>query len=367
MSYNEHDEQLLRTPLYEEHLALGGKMVPFAGYEMPVQYSGIIEEHEATRMHVGIFDVSHMGEFRLFGTGVKDFLQTLLTNDLDKIDEVGAAQYTLMLDDAGHIIDDLIVYNTGGEYMIVANASNRAKDFAWIESKMPESVSVLDESDRTALVAVQGPEALAVISELAGAKWEAPERFHIEQAILGDTVPALVARTGYTGEDGVEVFVRAADAIALWHLLLSFPEVTPAGLGARDTLRLEVGYSLYGSDMDETRTPLEASLGWVCPKTKDGYNGAEVIRAQRENAPAEKLVFMKVTGGIPRHGFPVLAGDTQVGTVASGSHSPSLGIGIASAYVPRAYAKPGTQLKIQIRKHEAEAEVAKMPFYVKEA
>ncbi|MCL2881359.1 MAG: glycine cleavage system aminomethyltransferase GcvT [Coriobacteriia bacterium] len=357
---------LLKTPLYDEHVSLGAKMAPFAGYEMPIEYSALVSEHHATRNAVGIFDVSHMGEFRLTGAGAYDFLQRMLTNDLDRIGEIGTAQYTLMLDEEGHIIDDLIVYNTGGEYLIVANASNRTTDFEWLSSHAPDDVELADESDRTALVAVQGPEALQVITELAGADWEAPERFHIKDALFQGSLPALVARTGYTGEDGVEVFVRSADAVALWRLLLSFPEVTPAGLGARDTLRLEVGYSLYGSDMDRGRTPIEAGLGWVCPKTKSGYIGSEVVAAQRENPPAEVLRFLRLQRGIPRHGYGVFAGEREVGTIASGSHSPTLGVGIATAYLPRNDIKPGAQVEVDIRGRRVIAEVIKPPFFVKD-
>ncbi|MCL2332171.1 MAG: glycine cleavage system aminomethyltransferase GcvT [Actinomycetia bacterium] len=358
---------LKRTPLYKEQVALGAKMAPFAGYEMPIEYAGLISEHHATRNAVGIFDVSHMGEFRLTGAALKPFLQRMLTNDLDRIDEVGAAQYTLMLDEDGHIIDDLIVYNTGGEYLIVANAANRATDFDWLSSHAPDGVEIVDESDRTALVAVQGPRALQVIAELAGADWIAPERFHVSEALLQGTLPALIARTGYTGEDGVEVFVRSSDAPALWRALLSFPEVSPAGLGARDTLRLEVCYSLYGSDMDRTRSPLEAGLGWVCPKTKSGYVGAEVVAAQRETPPAEVLRYLRLERGVPRHGCEVFALDQKLGTVASGSHSPTLGVGIATAYLPREFSKPGTAVELDIRGRRVSAEVVKPPFYVKDS
>ena len=355
-------DELKRTPLYEEHVALGARMVPFAGWEMPVQYAGIIEEHRAVRGSAGVFDVGHMAEFRVFGFGAFDFLQRMLTNDLRKIAEMGQAQYTLMLDDDGHIIDDLIVYHTGDlEYMIIANAGNHETDFDWLSSHAPEDLELVDESDRTSLIALQGPKALDIVRELAGEGWEAPARFTIAEAVL-DTIPALVARTGYTGEDGVEIVTGVRYAAAIWRVLLSFPEVTPAGLGARDTLRLEMGYPLYGSDMDRTVDPISAGLGWVVPKAKTGYVGAEPIARVREAGPAVKLVGLTVDGGIPRHGFPVLHEGKQVGKVASGTFSPSLSIGIATAYVPAELAAPGTRLDVEIRKKTASATVVKPPF-----
>lgn len=356
-------DELRRTPLYEEHLALGARMVPFAGWEMPVQYAGIIEEHKAVRASAGIFDVCHMAEFRVFGFGALDFLQSMLTNDLSRIAELGSAQYTLMLDDEGGIIDDLIVYHSGDlEYLIIANASNREVDFAWLTEHAPADLELIDESDRTGLIALQGPAALDVLRNLAEDGFEAPERFHIGEALLDNSVPVLVARTGYTGEDGVEIVCSAAAAVAVWRLLLSFTEVTPCGLGARDTLRLEMGYSLYGSDMDRTVDPISAGLGWVCPKAKSGYIGADKVASVRDAGPERKLVHFTVEGGIPRHEFPVLHEGEQVGKVASGTFSPTLETGIASAYVPVALAAPGTKLEVAIRRKTAPATVVMPPF-----
>ena len=355
-------DDLKRTPLYEEHLALGARMVPFAGWEMPVQYAGIIEEHRATRSSVGIFDVSHMAEFRIFGFGAFDFLQRMLTNDLGRISELGQAQYTLMLDEEGHLIDDLIVYHTGDlEYLIIANASNVEADFSWLTAHAPDDLELVDESDRTALIAVQGPKALQIIGELAGEGWMAPSRFTVAEATL-DSLPTMVARTGYTGEDGVEILCRASDAAAIWRMLLSFPEVTPAGLGARDTLRLEMGYPLYGSDMDRSIDPISAGLGWVVPKAKSGYIGAAAVARVRENGPVIKLAALTVPGAIPRPGMSVLHGGVVVGKVASGSFSPTLETGIATAYVPVELAATGTALSIEIRKKTVPATVVKTPF-----
>ena len=358
-------DDLKRTPLYEEHLALGARMVPFAGWDMPVQYTGIIEEHRAVRSSAGVFDVGHMAEFRVFGFPAFDFLQRMLTNDLHRIAELGAAQYTLMLDDEGHIIDDLIVYHTGDlEYLIIANAGNHKTDFEWLAAHAPEDLELVDESERTSLIALQGPEAVRIVTELASQGWEAPARFTIAEASL-DTIPALVARTGYTGEDGVEIVTGARYAAPLWRALLSFPEVTPAGLGARDTLRLEMGYPLYGSDMDRTVDPISAGLGWVVPKAKTGYIGAEAVAALRETGPARRLVGLRVDEGIPRHGFPVLHEGVEVGKVASGTFSPTLSAGIATAYVPADLAAPGTRFDVEIRKKTALATVVKPPFVTK--
>jgi len=354
---------LLHTPLHDEHLALGARMVPFAGYEMPVQYSGIIEEHKSVRAHAGVFDVCHMAEFRVFGFGAFDFLQRMLTNDLSRISVVGQAQYTLMLDDEGGIIDDLIVYHSGDiEYLIVANASNREVDFGWLQAHLPDDLELVDESDRTALIALQGPEAVRIVSELAGDGWTVPKRFTISEALIDNSVPALVARTGYTGEDGVEILCRATDAVAVWRILLSFPEVTPAGLGARDTLRLEMGYHLYGNDMDRSTDPISAGLGWVVAQGKGDFVGSATVSRVLEQGATRQLVFLRVDAGIPRPGFPVLHEGSEVGKVASGTYSPTLECGIASAYVPSELAAPGTALEVAIRKRTAAAQVVRPPF-----
>jgi aminomethyltransferase len=355
-------EELKRTPLYEEHLALGARMVPFAGWEMPVQYAGIIEEHKAVRTAAGIFDVCHMAEFRVFGADAVASLQKLLTNDIARISDVGAAQYSLMCDEEGHIVDDLIVYHTGElEYMIVANAGNRAVDWAWLDMHLPEGLERADESDRTGLIALQGPKALAVIAELAGEEAIIPERFHVTGADL-DGVPALLARTGYTGEDGVEIVCHSSHAAQIWRLLLSFPEVMPIGLGARDTLRLEMGYPLYGSDIDRTVDPISAGLSWVVAMGKGEFTGRGPIAQVKEAGPVRRLVGLTVPEGIPRHGMTVLHGTQEVGTVASGSFSPSLGHGIATAWVPAELSVEGTRLEIAIRKKVVPAVVTKPPF-----
>jgi aminomethyltransferase len=338
-------------------------MVPFAGWEMPVQYSGIMEEHRAVRASAGLFDVSHMAEFRIHGVGAFTFLQKMLTNDLARIEELGSAQYTLMLDDEGHIIDDLIVYHTGDvEYLIIANAGNREADKEWLLAHLHDDVEFADESDRTALIALQGPKALGIIRELCAEGYELPGRFHLNGAMIDRAIPCLVARTGYTGEDGVELVCRSQDAPALWRVLLSFPEITPCGLGARDTLRLEMGYHLYGNDMDRTRDPISAGLGWVVPKSKSEFIGAQPVALLRESGPTERLAFLRVEGAIPRPGYSVLHEGAEVGNVASGSFSPTLGAGIATAYLPAALATVGTELEVAVRAKRVLAEVVKPPF-----
>lgn len=337
-------------------------MADFAGWEMPIQYGGIIEEHMAVRTSAGVFDVSHMAEFRLSGAGVAGALQRIITNDIGRIEEIGSALYTVMCDEDGGIVDDLLVYHTGdAEYLIVANAANRDIDGPWITAHLPDRVEATDESDRTALIALQGPRALAVITELAEDGWRLPARFHIASARVRG-IDVLVARTGYTGEDGVELFCHVLHAVPLWRLLLSFPEVTPCGLGARDTLRLEMGYALYGSDMDRGVDPIAAGLGWVVPRDKTGYIGDAAIARIRQRGPERKLVGLTVEEGVPRHGYPVLHGEDEVAKVASGTYSPTLGHGIATAYLPAALAEPGTALSVGIRRKVVPAQVVRPPF-----
>jgi aminomethyltransferase len=356
-------DALSRTPLYEEHLALGARMVPFAGYEMPVQYAGIIDEHRAVRTSAGVFDVCHMAEFRVFGFEAFDALQCIVTNDLHRIDELGRAVYTLMCDETGGIIDDLIVYHTGElEYLVIANAANRDVDVEWFAAHLPEGVEFVDESDRTGLIALQGPRAVEIITELAGA--EPPGRFRVAEGRL-DSVPVLLARTGYTGEDGVEIVCAASDAVAIWRALLSFPEVAPCGLGARDTLRLEMGYPLHGTDMDRGRDPLSAGLSWVVSAKKGDFIGSEAIDRIRVKGPTHVLVGLAVFDGVPRHGYPVLHEGVEVGSVASGTFSPTLEHGIATAYVPAALAAPGTVLQIEMRRKAVDATVTRPPFVTK--
>jgi aminomethyltransferase len=354
--------ELAKTPLHDEHVALGARMEPFAGFEMPVEYVGVIEEHKAVREAAGVFDRCHLAEFRVFGFGAFEFLQGLLTNDLSLISELGTAQYTLLCDEDGGIIDVLTVYHSGDiEYLIVANTANRQADWDWLSARCPEDVELADESERTGLIALQGPRALKIVEELAEGGVEIPERFSISEAVLG-SIPVLLSRTGYTGEDGVEILCFADHAPPLWRAILSFSEVMPCGLGACDTLRLEMGYVLHGSDIDRGVDPISAGLGGVVSVEKTGFIGAEAIARIRTQGPKRKLVGLGVDEGIPRPGYPVLHGGEAVGKVASGTYSPTLESGIATAYVPADLATPGQELEVEIRSNIARATVTKVPF-----
>ncbi|HJS69410.1 MAG TPA: glycine cleavage system aminomethyltransferase GcvT [Gaiellaceae bacterium] len=340
-------QTLRRTPLYERHAALGARLVPFAGWEMPVQYAGIAEEHRAVRTGAGVFDVSHMGELRSAGDGSHEYLQARLSNDLDRID-AGQAQYTLLTNDAGGIVDDLIAYRRGpDDYLLVVNASNAETDHA----ALAETENV---SDEWALLAVQGPEAL----DRLGVEIE-PFAFREDVDVLG--VRCLVAGTGYTGERGCEVACAPDDAVRLWDAILELG-IVPCGLGARDTLRLEVCYPLHGNDITPERTPIEAGLGWACSLAKH-FPGVERLRREKENGPAEKLVaFVMEDAGIPRAGMRIEEG----GTVTSGTLSPTLGRSIGLAYVSAPRSEAGTELTVDLRGRPRRARIVPKPFYKRE-
>jgi aminomethyltransferase len=351
-------ETLRRTPLHDRHVAAGARLVPFAGWEMPVQYEGIRAEHMHVRTHAGVFDVSHMGEIETCGPQAVEFLQHLLSNDVRRI-PVGGAQYALICREDGGILDDLFTYRVAERrFLTVTNASNHDKDLAWL-NKQSEGfdVDVIDRHADFAMLAVQGPKARRIVERLSDGAL--PSRFHTcDRTVAG--VPLMVCGTGYTGEDGVELLIGPDRAGAVWDALLE-AGVKPVGLGARDTLRLEVNYHLYGNDMDESRNPIEAGLGWAC-KEDTGFVGAAAVRAAREAGPREKLVAFALTGsGIARQGNPVIGG----GVVTSGTLSPCLGIGIGMAYVPADRAEPGTQIEIDVRGKTRAAEIRKKPLYVK--
>ena len=338
-------QTLRRTPLFERHAALGARLVPFAGWEMPVQYSSISEEHRAVRTQAGVFDVSHMGQLRLAGDGAHAYLQARLSNDLDRIGP-GEAQYTLLTNEEGGIVDDLIAYRRDDDYLLIVNASNVDPDHAALSEAD-------DVSGEWALLAVQGPEAL----ERLGIEVE-PFTFR-EDEVLG--VRCLVAGTGYTGERGCELGCAPDDAPRLWDAVLQ-RGVVPCGLGARDTLRLEVCYPLHGNDITAESTPLEAGLGWACALDKD-FTGVEVLRRQKEEGPRQKLVaFVMEDTGIPRRGMPVEEG----GEVTSGTLSPTLGKSIGLAYVSASRAETGTEITIDVRGRPRAARIVKKPFYTRE-
>ncbi|MFK7990717.1 MAG: glycine cleavage system aminomethyltransferase GcvT [Sandaracinaceae bacterium] len=362
------DPQLHRTPLHDAHVALGAKLVPFAGYEMPVRYDGVKAEHAAVRQAAGLFDVSHMGELWLRGPEALAVADSLVTNAIHKL-KVGHAKYTACCNEAGTILDDLIVYRPEEEVvMIVCNASNRAKIAPHVASHAEGRCRFEDASDDTALIALQGPAAVA-IARGAGAPDAMLElgRFAIGTFEVGG-VQTLVARTGYTGEDGFELFCANEHATTLWSALMSAGAehgIAPVGLGARDTLRLEACLCLYGNDIDETTTPYEAGLGWVVKLGGPDFIGKTALQQAKQKGRARALVGFVMKGrGVARHGYPILdANGSALGEVTSGSPGPTVEQNIGLGYVPVAASEPGTKLGIQIRSKVVEAEVVKTPFY----
>jgi aminomethyltransferase len=360
------EAELRRTPLTDVHVRLGAKMVPFAGYLMPVQYpTGITAEHNAVRQRVGVFDVSHMGEFVVRGPAAVDFATYVTTNDVRSL-AVGQVQYSTILNERGTIEDDCLVYRFADRIMLVVNASNRAKDWRLIEAQRESRAfdcSLTDVSDDIALLAVQGPATEAVLQPLTGADLSAIRYYHfVEGHVAG--VPAIISRTGYTGEDGFELYVPAASAVRLWEALVRDAGVAPAGLGARDSLRLEMGMALYGNDIDDGVTPLEGNLGWVVKLGKGDFVGREPLVAQKASGLPRKLVgFTTGERSFPRPGYTVYLDGAPVGPVRSGTVSPTLGYGIGTTYLPAGRAAPGTALEIDIRGKRIPATVVRLPFY----
>src|SRR4051812_41136500 len=354
-------DTLKRTPLHDRHAAAGARLVPFAGWEMPVQYAGIRAEHVAVRTGVGVFDVSHMGEIETAGPGAEAFLQRILSNDVSKIAANGA-QYSVLCKPDGGVLDDLFTYRLGDDrFLTVTNASNHEKDLAWFEEHAAqfEGVTVIDAAPSYAMLALQGPNAREILARHIDT--EQPARFRTIRTTVAGVPDVLVAGTGYTGEDGVELLIPPDGATQVWDALTD-AGAKPAGLGARDTLRLEVCFHLYGNDLSEDRNPIEAGLGWCC-KRDTGFIGAEALPTETD----QKLVPFAFTGpGIPRQGNPVhtTQGD---GEVTSGTMSPCLNYGIGMAYVPSAAAEPGTQIEVDVRGKKRPAEVRKRPLYTKES
>ncbi len=363
--------QLKHSPLESAHVACGARMVEFGGWFMPVQYTGIMDEHRAVRSSAGMFDISHMGEVTVSGAGALAWLESLLTNRVGKL-AISRGQYTLMLDEKGGVIDDLIIYRTGeSDYFLVINAACREIDLAWMRSHLPSDGTVIltDLGNDYAAIALQGPDSEKILRGLYPA-CEVPRRNGIAMiADAGSGVPSLVARTGYTGEDGFELFVPVADGVPLWNALIA-AGVKPAGLGARDTLRLEMGYPLNGSDLSRERTPLEAGLGRFVSlddPEKPDFLGCEALRAQRSAGLPSLLTPIKMTVQGPplRSHYPVLSEGAVIGETCSGALSPSLGEGIAMAYLHPDFSIPGISLEIEVRGRRYPASVTALPFYKK--
>ena len=360
-----------RTALFDEHLAAGGRMVEFAGFELPVQYTSLVEEHTAVRTHAGLFDVSHMGEIFITGPGAFDFVQLVSCNDHSKM-TVGRAQYTGLMYPQGTFVDDVLVHKLADDnYLLVVNAANRAKDAQYLIEIATDrnGVEVRDESDSWAQLAIQGPLAQEILQPLASADLSELKYYRFVFAeVCGHQ--AMVARTGYTGEDGFEVYAANEAAPEVWRAILKEGRpkgLLPAGLGARDTLRFEAGMSLYGNDIDDTTTPLEAGLGWIVKFKKGDYIGRDILERQKEDGLDRKLVgFEMVDRGIARHGYPVFLaeGDQEpAGQVTSGTQSPTLGMAIGLAYLPIEATEEGTRVFVELRNRRAAARVVPTPFY----
>jgi aminomethyltransferase len=353
-------QTLRRTPLYERHVAAGARLVPFAGWEMPVQYAGIREEHRAVRERFGIFDVSHMGQVETSGPQAAALLQRLLSNDVENL-KVGGAQYSVLCREDGGVLDDLFTYRLAPDrFLTVTNAANHEKDVAWFRRHAAGfDAEVADAAARYAMLAVQGPRAREAVQAIADQPL--PARFTVANRVLSGR-PLLVCGTGYTGEDGVELLCDPGDAVALWDEIVR-RGAEPAGLAARDTLRLEACFHLYGNDLSEQRGPIEAGLGWCC-KEDTGFIGSDAVRAVRADGPREKLVPFRLTGpGIPRQGNPILADGAVAGEVTSGTLSPMLDEGIGMGYVAADLTEPGTELEIDVRGKRRPAVVATKPLY----
>ncbi|MCM5663407.1 glycine cleavage system aminomethyltransferase GcvT [Galbibacter mesophilus] len=356
------------TALTDTHIKLGAKMVPFAGYNMPVQYEGVNIEHETVRKHLGVFDVSHMGEFLVSGPNALTLIQKVSSNDAEKL-SIGKAQYSCLPNEDGGIVDDLIIYKIKEEqYLLVVNASNIEKDWNWI-SKYNEAIGaeMRNISDDYSLLAIQGPKAVEAMQSLTPVDLSAIKFYHFEVAEFAGIEHVIISATGYTGSGGFEIYCKNSEVAQVWDKVLEAGKdfgIKPIGLAARDTLRLEMGYCLYGNDIDDSTSPIEAGLGWITKFTKDFVN-SEALKKQKEEGVSKKLVGFEITEkGIPRHGYEILnTEDEVIGNVTSGTMSPSLGKGIGLGYVSTENATVGTTIYLQIRKKKVAAKVVKLPFY----
>ncbi len=364
-----------KTPFNDIHRSLGAKLVEFAGFEMPVQYSGIVQEHKRVRESVGVFDVSHMGEFFVHGKDAEAFLQRNTLNDVTKL-VPGRAQYTALVNEKGFLLDDLIVYRLDNAYMIVANASNIDKDFSAFSSRIMGDVKLDNASDATALLSIQGPNAPATIARLTDTDLSAIQYYHFTEGKIAG-IDAIISRTGYTGEVGFEVFFGAKDGDCrkMWDEIFEAGKdfgITPVGLGARDTLRLEMGYCLYGNDIDETTNPIEAGLGWITKTDKGDFVGRDAIVKAKQNITRKLVGFRMDESAIPRHGYGIYSAPSggssesgKIGVVTSGTFSPSLEFGIGMGYVETSHAAENKELTVDIRGRKARAHVVKLPFVAK--
>ncbi len=357
-----------QTPFYEIHKKAGAKVVPFAGYEMPVLYAGIMEEHKAVRNAVGVFDVSHMGEFFAKGVNALSFLQSITVNDVSKLTP-GKAQYSAMCFEDGGIVDDLLIYMLAEQsYMIVVNASNIDKDWEWMKKHCPADVVFENKSDATALLAIQGPKSLETMQKLTSSNLSVIPYYHFVQGNIAG-IDMIISRTGYTGELGFEIYFDVAHAEKIWNAIFGAGKefgITPIGLGARDTLRLEMGYCLYGNDIDQTTNPIEANLGWITKFNKGEFVSKSILEKTKAEGPKRKLVGMMLSDkAVPRHGYPLVVNGSHVGVVTSGTFSPSLEKGIAMGYVNVPYTEIGSKVSIDVRGKMVEATVVALPFLKK--
>ena len=358
---------LKRTPLFEQHVALGARLVEFGGWEMPVQYSGIIDEHRAVRTHAGLFDVSHMGEFKVEGQDTLVFLQHLVPNDVSRL-AINQALYTQLCLPDGGTIDDLIIYKfDDGRYMLVVNAANIEKDFSWVDKQAKDfNVKITNQSSEIALLALQGPEAQSILQPMTEVDLSTIKYYHCLPGTVNG-IDCIISRTGYTGEDGFELYCSSADVPKLWNDLLAVGKdhgLLPAGLGARDTLRLEASYCLYGHELDEQTNPLEANLGWTVKLNKDEFIGHDALVKVKAQGPKRKLVGIEmVERGICRGGYAIYEDDQQIGVVTSGAPSPTLNKSIGMGYVEATHAVVGKPVFIDIRGKRTAAQIVALPFY----
>ncbi|UCS93542.1 glycine cleavage system aminomethyltransferase GcvT [Echinicola marina] len=363
------ENTIKKVALNDKHIELGGKMVPFAGYNMPVRYTSDKQEHNTVRDGVGVFDVSHMGEFMVTGPHALELIQKVTSNDASKL-VIGQAQYSCFPNEKGGIVDDLLVYKMAEEeYLLVVNASNIDKDWAWVNQHNEMGAELKNISDEMSLFAVQGPKATAALQKITPVNLDDIKFYHFAVGEFAGIQDVIISGTGYTGAGGFEIYVRNEDALAVWDAIFEAGaefDIQPIGLGARDTLRLEMGYCLYGNDIDDSTSPLEAGLGWITKFTKDFIN-SDNLKKQKEEGVSKKLVGFKFKDkGIPRAHYPIVnEAGAQIGEVTSGTMSPSMNIGIGLGYVDIAYAKPGTEIAVSVRNKNLSAVVEKLPLLKK--